>query len=121
MCESRHISLLDDVLSLAVIADDAAGDAIELLIVDPHDGTEGIGIASLRPQGQFHVSGRGNGGLKLRHGILLTIGCEVKEKVPGKSSPSRRAPETRKREPRGRLRIDMQLTSLSIFGGRCGE
>ena len=113
MSEGGHIGLLDDVLSLAVIAHDAAGEAIELLVVLADDGSDGVGIAALGSQGQFKITRGFDVGLQLRHVVILTIGCSLAEKVP----ENRRLPIEERNLFQSRLPDEGQMNAP--FSGDC--
>ena len=56
MGKGGDIGLLDDVLGLAVIAHDAAGKAIEPLIVRSDDGAKSVAVARSRSAHNIQIS-----------------------------------------------------------------
>ena len=64
MREGANVSLLHHILGLAVVAQDAAGEAIEPAVVSLHDGADGGFVAGQRPPHQFGVAGFGGRDLR---------------------------------------------------------
>src|ERR1700722_10509855 len=58
MGEGPDVSLLDDVLGLAVVAQNSAGEPVEPAIVRLHDRTNGLLIAPAGTTDQFGIAGR---------------------------------------------------------------
>src|SRR2546430_13942391 len=92
MGERPDIGFLDDVLSLAVIAQDAAGETKEPAIIRLHDGTRRRLVTGEDAADQFGIvgaCGRDPGSLCLAHGtsgntLGLWVGCDGSAKVPEK-------------------------------------
>src|SRR4051812_2988014 len=88
MSESADIGFLNDVFSLAVVAQDAAGEPVKPAVVRFHDGMNGalLSLAGAPHEiGVFRFAGRNPGYLWLgRHdqGWELNVGCPSPEKVP---------------------------------------
>ncbi len=61
MGESPDVGLLDDVLGLAVVAQNAAGDPVKPAVVRLHDRTNGCLVARAGAPDQFGVGGPGGG------------------------------------------------------------
>ena len=57
MREGANVGLLHHILGLAVVAQDAAGKAIEPAVIRLHDGANGRLVAGQRPPHQFGVAG----------------------------------------------------------------
>ena len=103
MGEGPDIGFLHDVLGLAVVAQDAAGDPVEPAIVRLHDRANGAFLARAGAPDQFGVfrfAGRNPGYLWLgRHDqlgwetLLLNVGCPSPEKVPASKKRRRSAPD----------------------------
>ena len=55
MREGTNVGFLHDVLGLAVVTQDTAGDPIELAIIRLHDGTDRAFVAGARATNQFQI------------------------------------------------------------------
>ena len=64
MREGAHVSVLHHVLGLGVVAQDAAGEAIELAVVRLHDGADGGLITGEGAAHQFGVAGVGGSDIR---------------------------------------------------------
>jgi hypothetical protein len=87
----KDIGLLHDVLGLAVVAKNAAGDAVKPAVVPQRDRPHGSLIAQTRPNQQFLIAETFwlvwqwnwmHAGFPIR---LLAIGCSREPKVPAKN------------------------------------
>ena len=61
MSEGPDISLLDDVLGFAIVAQDSAGEPVEPAIVRLHDRTNGCLVAAKGALDQFCIAGLNRG------------------------------------------------------------